>query len=203
VNFLEREGVDGRLFNDVRFGGYLIWRRHPAAKVFIDGRNEIYGDLLRDIGHALEGPVSWKTLIDSHGIDAAFLRYPPALQKVVYPGLNGGPPRTGERAFSSAYFPAPDWALVYWDDDAMVFLRRSKENDDVIRRLEYRAINPDDWRYLWGSVLIQRIPVRPILLEIERKLKEDPGCVRARELMLRFAAFDAEAVQAQPSASGG
>lgn len=204
VDFLQREGVDGRLFNDVRFGGYLIWRRHPAARVFIDGRNEIYGDLLRDIGHALEGPASWKTLIDAHEIDAAFLRYPPALQKVVYPGLNGGPPRTGERAFSSAYFPATDWALVYWDDDAMVFLRRSRENDDVIRRLEYRAINPDDWRYLWGSVLIQRIPVRPILLEIERKLKEDPGCLRAQELMQRFAPFDAQAEQARPSqASGG
>ena len=204
VDFLQREGVGGRLFNDVRFGGYLIWRRHPAAKVFIDGRNEIYGELLRDIGQALEGPVAWKALIDAHGIDAAFLRYPPTLQKVVYPGVNGGPPRTGERAFSSAYFPATDWALVYWDDDAMVFLRRSRENDELIRRLEYRAINPDDWRYLWASVLIQRIPVGPILLELGRKLKEDPGCARARDLMQRFAAFDAQPGQAPPSqVSGG
>ena len=204
VDFLEREGIGRRLFNDVRFGGYLIWRRHPADKVFIDGRNEIYGDLLRGIEQALDGPARWQALIDAHGIDAAFLRYPPTLQKVVYPGVAGGPPRAGERAFSSAYFPTTDWALVYWDDDAMIFLRRVPEHEALIRRLEYRAINPDDWRYLWAGVLIRRIPVEPILAEIDRKLKEDPGCALALELMHRFAMFAAPAGEAGPGpASGG
>jgi hypothetical protein len=204
VDFLEREGIGRRLFNDVRFGGYLIWRRYPAEKVFIDGRNEIYGDLLRDIERALEDPDRWKALIDAHGIDAAFLRYPPTLQKVVYPGVAGGEPRTGERAFSSAYFPASEWALVYWDDDAMIFLRRASEHEAIIRRLEYRALNPDDWRYLWAGVLIHRIPVEPILQELQRKLAEDPGCARARELMKRFAllAVPAGAAPGVP-ASGG
>lgn len=202
VDFLEREGIGRRLFNDVRFGGYLIWRRHPRDKVFIDGRNEIYGDLLRGIARALDGPQRWKSLIDAHDIDAAFLRYPPTLQKVVYPAVDGGPPRTGERAFSSAYFPATDWALVYWDDDAMIFLRRGPEHEALIERLEYRAVNPDDWRYLWAGVLIRRIPVEPILRELQRKLDEDPGCARARELLQRFAMFAAPAGGAAPATGG-
>lgn len=202
VDFLEREGIGGRVFNDVRFGGYLIWRRHPKDKVFIDGRNEIYGDLLHGIEDALAGPAQWKSLIDLHGIDAAFLRYPPNLQKVLYPSVGGAPPRRGERAFSSAYFPSTEWALVYWDDDAMIFLRRGPEHDALIHRLEYRAINPDDWRYLWAGVLIRRIPVEPILLELERKLKEDPGCARARELLQRFAQFAVPPEVADPSSGG-
>jgi hypothetical protein len=186
-DFLERENVGRRLFNDVRFGGYLIWRRAGVHPVFVDGRNEIYPGLLREIFAALPDPEAWSALLDRHRIDAAFLRYPPTLQKVLYPGRDGGPPVAGERAFSTAYFPTEHWALVYWDDDAMIYLRRLPEHEAVIARLEYRAIHPDDWRYLFAGVLLGRLDVRPILAEIGRKLEEDPGCRRARRLMGSFA----------------
>src|SRR5262249_25830893 len=40
----EREGSEGaRIFNDVRFGGFLI-HYTPGLKVFIDDRCELYGD---------------------------------------------------------------------------------------------------------------------------------------------------------------
>ncbi|HYV84272.1 MAG TPA: hypothetical protein VFB49_00015 [Patescibacteria group bacterium] len=188
ASFLEREHLDGRVYNDVRFGGYLIWRRFPGTQVFIDSRNEIYGDLLRDIAGAMATPDAWRALIDREKIDAAFLRYPPTLQKVVYAGMNGAK-KTGERAFSAAYFPATDWALVYWDDDAMIFVRRTPEHADLIQRRESVALNPDDWQYAFAGVLIGRIPVGRILDELQRKLAEDPGCVRARDLLQRFARF--------------
>jgi hypothetical protein len=100
-----------------------------------------------------------------------------------------GAKKTGERAFSAAYFPATDWALVYWDDDAMIFVRRTPEHADLIQRRESVALNPDDWQYAFAGVLIGRIPVGRILDELQRKLAEDPGCVRARDLLQRFARF--------------
>jgi hypothetical protein len=30
--------VQGEMFNDIRYGGYLIWKLYPQKKVFIDGR---------------------------------------------------------------------------------------------------------------------------------------------------------------------
>jgi hypothetical protein len=189
ASFLEHEHLEGRLYNDVRFGGYLIWRRFPGNRVFIDSRNEIYGGLLKDIAGAMATPDSWRALIDREQIDVAFLRYPPALQKVVYTGLNGAK-KTGERAFSAAYFPASGWALVYWDDDAMIFVRRTAEHEELIRRREYVALNPDDWQHAFAGVLIGRIPVGRILDELQRKLAEDPDCVRARDLLGRFAALN-------------
>lgn len=190
VDFLEREGVGRRLYNDVRFGGYLIWRRAPEWPVFIDGRNELYGPLMQEIARAMEGPESWKSLLDRHAIDAAFLRYPPELQKVYWTGFDGRR-HTGVRAFSVAYFPGIEWALVYWDDDAMVFLRRGPENDSVIARHEYRAFNPDDWQFLRASIQIGRVDPAPILAEIRRKLEEDPACERARTLLRQFEPFEA------------
>lgn len=189
ADFLDREGLGSRLYNDVRFGGYLVWRRYPRSKVFIDGRNEIYGDLMRDIDRSMKGPDTWKEFLDRHGIDAAFLRYPPTLQKVAWTGKDGRA-HTGVRAFSSAYFPQDDWALVYWDDDAMIVARRAPENQALIDRLEYRAINPDDWQFLLASVTIGRLAPGPIVAELRRKLAEDPGCARALQLLGFFEPLD-------------
>lgn len=201
ASFLESEHLDGRLYNDVRFGGYLIWRRYPG-KVFIDSRNEIYGDLLRDIAGAMAGPDTWRALLDREKIDAAFLRYPPTLQKVVYTGHDGSR-KVAERAFSAAYFPAADWALVYWDDDAMIFVRRTPGHEELIRRREYVTLNPDDWQYAFAGVLLGRIPSGRILDELQRKLAEDPGCLRARDLLARFAPFGAPPGGGAPGRSSG
>ena len=186
VDFLEREGVGERLFNDVLFGGYLIWRRYPEHPVFIDGRNEVYAGLLRDIFAALGDRPAWGRLMDRHRIDAALLRYPPAPEKVIYTDPAGGPPVVGERAFAAAYFPRDEWALVYWDDDAMVVLRRTAAQAGRIARLEYRHIHPDDWRQQFAGAFTGRLPLEPIVAEIRRKLEEDPGCRRARALLEVF-----------------
>jgi hypothetical protein len=201
VEFLEREGVGRRMYNDVRFGGYLIWRRHPEHRVFIDGRNELYPDLMHDIADGMQDAPRWNALLERHGIDSAFLRYPPTLQKVQYPAADGQQPREDLRAFSAAYFPAAAWALVYWDDEAMIFLRRGPEHENVIARLEYRAVHPDDWQHLFAGVLLRRVPLAPILGEIERKLADDPDCLRARRLYERFAALEER--EEDPAGIGG
>jgi hypothetical protein len=38
VERLEQNPVPGEMFNDIRYGGYLIWRLYPQKKVFIDTR---------------------------------------------------------------------------------------------------------------------------------------------------------------------
>jgi hypothetical protein len=68
----------------------------------------------------------------------------------------------------------------------MIMARRSQESAPVIARHEYRAIHPEDWRYLYAGVLTGHQSVGPILEEIERKLREDPDCARARSLLEAF-----------------
>ena len=186
VDFLDRENVGERLYNDVRFGGYLIWRRFPGHRVFIDGRNEVYPRLLREVFASVNDSRAWQAFLEGQGIDAAFVRYSPSLERVVIPGPDGRPGRVLERAFSANHFPSRDWALVYWDDDAMIFARRIPENDDVIARLEYRSVQPEDWRYILAGVLAGRVEPGPILADLERKLQDDPGSARARMLLAAF-----------------
>ena len=42
TTFMEQNGVQGRLFNELGRGSYLIWRLGPAQPVFIDPRFELY-----------------------------------------------------------------------------------------------------------------------------------------------------------------
>ena len=53
--FLERNHLDGRLFNSYHFGGYLMWRRWPANTVIIDGRYDtiLFDDAEAAVHHAL------------------------------------------------------------------------------------------------------------------------------------------------------
>ncbi len=186
ADFVARENVGRRLYNDIRFGGYLIWRRFPAHRVFIDGRNEVYPALLRDIFACSNDSRAWQAMLRRYDIDAALLRYMPSLERVARARADGGPPGVQERAFSVNHFPAEDWALVYWDDDALIFVRRSAENESVISRNEYRAIQPEDWRYQLAGVLTGHTDAGPIVVELQRKLREDPQCSRAWALLNTF-----------------
>ncbi len=186
ADFVARENVGRRLYNDIRFGGYLIWRRFPAHRVFIDGRNEVYPLLLRDIFASSNDSRAWQAMLGRYDIDAALVRYMPSLERVDRPGTEGGPGSVRERSFSANHFPARDWALVYWDDDAMIFVRRSPENVSVIARNEYRAIQPEDWRYQLAGVITGHTDAGPIVEELQRKLHEDPRCARAWALLNTF-----------------
>jgi hypothetical protein len=201
VDFLQRERVTGFLYNDVKFGGYLVWRRYPETQVFIDSRNEIYGDLLHDIARSMQEPQTWKAFLERRGIEAAMLRYQPTLQKVLYTSPDGTQ-HPGERAFAATYFPQSDWAVVFWDDEGMILVRRDAAHQDVIARQEYRALHPEDWRFQWAGALIGQVPAGPILADLERKLREDPHCARALELQKRFAMFTSNAAENAPGGAG-
>ncbi len=85
----------------------------------------------------------------------------------------------------------------------MIFLRRLPENENVIARVEYHAIHPDDGQHQFAGVLLRRIPLAPILKEIERKLTDDPACLRARHLYTRFVSLARPGDDAPGTTRGG
>ena len=61
INFLRRNPVPGPLYNNLNWGGFLMWYM-PDYAVAIDGRNDLYGDELDKIFYASESAEeSYKT----------------------------------------------------------------------------------------------------------------------------------------------
>jgi hypothetical protein len=175
-DFIAREGVRGPFYNDYRFGGYWIWRFNGSPPVLIDGRYPAvdgYEALLADIEAAKKSPAAWEDFLRRRGLHAVLSTYP-----------EGAP----TSAMFDAYFPRARWALVYWDDAALVFLERTPENLPTIRREEFRALSPDGGPEVLAARVRAAAPAtrRLIAAELERSARDHPDSARVERLARAF-----------------
>jgi hypothetical protein len=71
VDYIEQNGLQGRLFNQYRYGGYLLHRLYPGQRVYIDIRADMYGDaMMRDYTAMISGAGEWGSLFDRYRFDA-------------------------------------------------------------------------------------------------------------------------------------
>ncbi len=193
VDFLQREQPPGQLFNAYIFGGYVSWRLWPETHIFIDGRNEVFAELGQKVVQAREDSRKWFELLEQYDIGYTLLEYNPRLEKTTLVDTAGGAPRVVYRPSTMNHFPRSRWALVYWDDTAMVHVRRSVESARLIETHEYRHVYPEDAACQLELIADGEADPGQCRLELQRKLREDPHCRRARELL---AALDTAAASA-------
>jgi tetratricopeptide (TPR) repeat protein len=127
--FIEREGLPGEVYHPDCYGGPFIWYFYPERKNFVDGRVEVFGERFWRETYARIascGP-GWEDLLDQYRVNTLLLTIPA-------PGA-GDP--MGERV------PAlRDWALVYFDDEVMVYVRRGARDPEILGRLELAGVDP-------------------------------------------------------------
>lgn len=177
ADFIAASLPEARLYNDTAFGGYLIHRGYPQRRVFIDGRNEVHAPLIREISESLDDGRRWQALLSRYEVDAAIVSYRD--EAIASRDAVTGAASLG--SWSSLHFPRPLWALVYWDDVAMVFVRRDGPHGRIAESLEYRHIQPELLRLRRGD-LPPGASIDDLQAEIQRKLTGDPDCGLARAL---------------------
>ena len=172
LRYLDTIGMRGRLFNAFHFGGYITWRDFPRRSAIIDGRGYVPGSLREEIHFARAYPEHLARLQAAYGFDAAVLDYP------IYSGE--GIESLGPDADWA--LTSPGWALVYWDDFALVYLRRSSPWDAVIARDEYRRLHPANGLPAFWRSLADKAAVPEIQRELERNVSQT-GSARGRTLL--------------------
>ena len=181
AQFTESKNLRGNMINSYGFGGYLIWRLYPERKIFIDGRNEVYLPLLQKLIQMREDNRSWIAFLNEYEIEYALLNYVDTLETVTLLDRSGN--KTISLApFSSTHFPRAHWALVYWDDTGMILVKRNGLNSDLLP-LEYRDVFPEGTSYEEMLAKEGKLDVHAARTELMRKLKEDPNCTRAKNLL--------------------
>jgi hypothetical protein len=134
-------------FNDLTTGGYLAWERPIPGGVYIDGRLEVYDtEFFTRYVRALAEPARWQADVDAAGVQSVVLfhwwpNHAPLVRWLLR-----------DRR----------WALVYYDEVVLVFVRR-EGHDDVIARAaeEFRArragitgdllAGPSSWQWPVGQ----------------------------------------------------
>lgn len=173
----------GNLYNNVAWGGYLLWRLYPPRQIFSDGRNEVDPELLRELAAARRSSRAWRDLLERHRIDGAVVRYEDRLLEVLEPPAEvGGPPTVTRRTPHAVLFPREEFALVDWDDAGMLLVRRTPEREERLAREEYRAVHPEDRRHTLVRAERDAAFRARVVRELRRRLAEDPPSERARRL---------------------
>jgi hypothetical protein len=96
--------VEGNVFNEYNWGGYLM-RYLPAKKLFIDSRNDFYGEtLLKDFDEVDELKPGWQQILQKYDVRWTLL-------SVNHP-------------LSNVLALREDWVLLYRDKVACIHVRR-------------------------------------------------------------------------------
>ena len=119
------------VFNDMRYGGSLLWFLYPQWKPFIDGRFEAYDKAFwRDeYLPAEQGRAGWRDILARRDVHAALVDY------VFGRPLAG----LGKELAADAH-----WALVAFTDRTLLFLERTEMNRAAIERLRFAVLSPGD-----------------------------------------------------------
>lgn len=163
LKYMDSKGIAGKVFNTFEFGGYITWRDFPKRSPFIDPRGYILPELLEELQMAPFRTAGLDKLEKRYGFESVLLEYPPFLRNI--------PSKWGDYAESN-----PNWALVYWDDEALLYLKRGGRYDSVIKEDEYRFIKPT--LYMDKSTLYNENYRSGIIMELIRNVK-NTGSTRA------------------------
>jgi hypothetical protein len=140
VAALRAYNLDGNVYNADQFGGLLEWTFYPARRALTDGRNELFQDFIAADAAAHRDSRAWHALTAKYGVALAVDEYQPGKIEVLDMA-------SGQRRMlpaSIVRYRRHDWALIAFDDAAMVFARRNAFPPEKLGAIEYRYLVPDD-----------------------------------------------------------
>lgn len=159
LRFLSQKKLQGPVFNDIAFGGALIWRL-PEHKVFIDGRTAyLYPpESLREAWQAQYQPEAFSRLSERHGFQWAVVAARP------------------DTAAARPLAASPDWVMLYVDDTAAVYTNTKGPNRDLLRS-GYQGL-----RHLTPPPLLldPKLPLPVLEHDVALAQAQAPGSLRAR-----------------------
>ena len=132
ADFIEAHSIRGNMFNDMGFGGYLLWRLYPWKKIFIDTRQLNFVVTMEfawiiKATESIENPKLpegkkplWERLLDHYKIDLVVIDTMDLFGQV--------------KPITFSLLRNEKWVPVYCDLISVVFVRDIKENEEIINQ---------------------------------------------------------------------
>lgn len=179
--FIRERNIQGSLYNSYELGGYVAWSLGPERKIFMDGRylfhplameqSVLNAQLQKDVHHP-----GWKNYLERYGVVSAVV----SREGFTIPAMVSRTP-FHFRAYN-AMFPRQDWALVFWDDAALVFLKRTPAQLAIISRQEYKTLWPYNLGQMYYLLMNDVFKITDVEKELARHKLEVGFSVLAKEI---------------------
>ena len=131
VDYIRASGLRGQVFNKYAYGAYLIHELYPETRVFMDSRNGVYGEEL------------YRLYLDSLGnaevTARVFSRYRFDYVLVDYRFY---PEQSPDKGLLAYLRQQPEWVLVEFNDQSLVYARDQAGHENLIRRDGYDTLDP-------------------------------------------------------------
>ena len=115
LEFALCNNIQGRMFNNDGWGGYIIYRAYPRYKVFFDGRSDMYGvPLMKEYIKVARAKPGYREVLDKYKVDWFIYNVNAPVCRLLV--AEGG------------------WKLVYADKTAAVILRDIPANRALIEK---------------------------------------------------------------------
>ncbi len=162
--FIKNNHIKGNIYNPCGWGSFIIYANYPDIKVSLDGRAEVYGEISFILNEFMaNNPTPQLDVFDKMNVDLVLLDY--TIKSNIYQYLFNNQSK---------------WALVYWDDAGLLYLRRTEKHRPIIEAHEYKYAVPIEEI---TSDLLQKGYKTNILDEAARKSLEDPDCYKAISIL--------------------
>jgi tetratricopeptide (TPR) repeat protein len=120
--FMKRHRVEGNLYNEYIFGGYLIFN-NPELKVFIDGRTPtVYSPYFFWTSRQVNKPEGWTRLVAEHSISMALIKL--------------------DNPLCTSLYEDKGWAAVSFDDRSILYLKKGGGYESLISEWGFTELNP-------------------------------------------------------------
>ncbi|MCD6326038.1 hypothetical protein J7M28_00580 [bacterium] len=184
VEFVIEHGIDGRMYNSHRFGGYIIFKTYPGRQAFIDGRNVVHKNLWARFARQ-----SFAQITDDYGVDYAIVDIVHDSRRRLF---SAEAARVAEAIASASGIEDEQlrwwnrhkgWHLVFFDDNSAVYVDGSDKFSAVRERFEYTYLDPvsTDDRHLAGYLRDDESR-RGVLNEAQRAVEQSPSSLSCRLL---------------------
>ncbi|HOP48287.1 MAG TPA: hypothetical protein PK874_11555 [Desulfobacteraceae bacterium] len=121
VEFLKKEDIKGRMFNEYEFGDYIIYSAYPQYRVFIDGRADMYGsEWLKEYCRIITLSPGWEKKLEKYNVNFIIFNT--------------------DSVLSEFLLISSEWHLIYSDKVANIFVKNTPENKYLIEK--YKNITP-------------------------------------------------------------
>ncbi len=179
VNYITRHDLRARPLTNTFCGAdYLLYRRWPKQRIFIDGRVPTL--------YPTEFLNRFRSLGDPKELDRTLCEYEIGLV-MIDEGYRIAPNRTiAEHLWDSA-----EWRLLYYDDRNLLFGRCDLLSKDFCERQAYRILNPMQTDPAYLRQVDSEVAWENLLADVARSVQDNPeDALAPRALLTRMVAIE-------------